>query len=756
MLKSNPSIISIIVPHTIFVKIISLWQNLVKNNELKGIYLTERDLIAQKKAKNRANNFKEFHLFVAQKIQILLLLEKQIDQLFYQISITLDNQEILDFIELSENDLAISAFQKEKIRAILHSQDSNLDLRESFLLALLNILTEYLTFEEEYTTNNYQFQSIEAIVKNKIAQERILHQITQQIQQDLDPLIIIKTTLEQVRSLLNIDRLLVYQINVPTTPEKKDQKRLTDMVTCEAKASAEIASLLNYQEENCFQNREGCLNKYLEGFCLVIEDIQQHNLDICLKKLMETLGVRAKIAIPIIVKNQLWGLLIAHQCFQIRKWKSSEIKFLHNIAEYLALGIYQYKSYQKLNAQKKSLEEQIDNKAKQLKDALIVAQVAHQSKTEFLGSISHELRTPLTCVIGLSGTMLHWLKEPNHQSLSMEKRVRYLQMIQESGRKLLRLINNVIDFADLEAGKSLLNIHPFSLENIAKIIESSGKKIALHHGVNIILDYRVTPELDLFNADQERVYQILLNLVDNAIKFTPEGGDVIIQFERNEHQAIFQIKDTGIGINQEQIPLLFTQFKQLEHYRNRSYPGTGLGLALTKHLVELHGGTIEVNSLINQGSVFTVFLPNSQEKVRSQALVNNQNHQNKEVNKTIVIICDDEEIGTFLCELLTAAEYQIIWLLDEQEAITRIRLIKPIMVILEQEDQVSLKITQRIKSQVRDYIHLMVIKDQIQSHEWEKLSSAGVNDYLLKPLQPRSLLNKIGDIVNNSQLARDN
>ena len=759
MLKSNPSIISIIVPHTIFIKITSLWQNLVDDNELNGIYLSEHHLIAKKEGENKANNFKGFQLFVAKKIQILLLLEKQIDQLFYQISITFDPQEIIDFIELSQHNLAISGAKRKKIIFTLKQQENNLDIKQNFLFALLKILTEYLTLEEEYTTKNHQAQSIEAIVKNKIAQDKILHQITQQIQQDLDPLIIIKTTIEQVQSLLKVDRVLVYQINVPI-PQKRtneiNKEELIDIVTYEAKASHRIPSVLNYQEENCFQNREDCLNKYLEGFCLVIEDINQYDLDICLQKLMHKFGVKAKIAIPIVVQNKLWGLLIAHQCLNTRKWKNSEINFLKNIAEYLALAIYQNKSYQKLQAQKKLLQEQIENKAKQLKDALIAAQVAHQSKTEFLGSISHELRTPLTCVIGLSATMLHWLKEPTQNELSIEKRVRYLQMIQESGRKLLQLINNVLDFADLEAGKSLLNIHPFSLENMAKIIESSGKKLAIHHGVNVILDYQVSPELDLFNGDEERVYQILLNLVDNAIKFTPEGGNVIIQFRRNQSQAIFQIKDTGIGINHEQIPLLFTQFKQLENYRNRRYSGTGLGLALTKHLVELHGGIIEVDSLINKGSVFTVFLPNSQEKVRYQALVNTQKSQEIKMNKTIVIICNDEEIGTFLCELLTAADYQIIWLLDEQEAITKIRLIKPIIVILEQEDQVSIKITQRIKSQVRDYIYLIVIKDIVKGNEWDKLSSAGVNEYLLKPLQPRVLLNKIDDIVNNLQLTRNN
>ena len=753
MLTSHPSIISIILPRIIFTKITHLWAELVNANNIDGIYVSEHDLIVHKKGqKRRSNQFPEFKLFVSEEVQILLLVEKQIDQLFYQITITFDRQEISDFLELSNNDLTISSKNKDKIKGILEKQQEQQDIKQNFLLALLQILTEYLTVPEEYTSNNYQAQPIEVIVKNKIAQEKILHQVTQQIQQDLDPFIVVKMTIEQVQSLLKVDRLLIYQIGLPSKNEIIQNEKLVDVVTYEARSSSRISSVLNYSEDNCFQSSENCLNKYIEEFCLVVEDINQYNLDDCLKNTMVKFGVQAKIAVPIIVKNKLWGLLIAHQCFQTRKWKSSEVNFLKNIAEYLALAIYQDTSYQKLKQQKKLLQEQIENKAKQLKDALIVAQVAHQSKTEFLGSISHELRTPLTCVIGLSGTLLHWIKEPTTHDLPLEKRIRYLQMIQDSGRKLLQLINNVLDFADLEAGKSLLNINGFSLDNLAKLIESSGKEIALNHGVKIILDYQVAPELDIFDADEERVYQILLNLVDNAIKFTPEGGKVTIKIRRNHKQAIFQIRDTGIGIKKEQIPLLFTQFKQLENYRNRSYPGTGLGLALTKHLVELHGGTIEVESFIGKGSVFTISLPDSAEKALPKpTFAIDENHQELEIkmNKTIVIICNDEELGTFLCELLTAADYQIIWLLDEQQAITRIRLIQPIMVILEQQQDILLHIAPLIKAKVHNSIHLMVIKNEMTENQWHDLSCAGVDDYLLKPLQPRILLHKINEVINS-------
>jgi two-component system sensor histidine kinase/response regulator len=759
MLSSSLSLISIVVSQIVFQKIIYLWQELINQSELDGTYFSQNNF-KKKNRQNSAHSFPDFQLFIAPKIQVLLLVEKEIEQTFYQITITFDQQEILDFLELSQKDLVISATQKRKIESILKNTELHPQIQPYFLFSLLKILTEDLTIEG-YVNHDHSLQPIETIIKNKIAQEKILHQVTQQIQQDLDPLMIVNMTIEQILSLLQVDRVLIYQMNISVkspTKKKIETGELIDVVTYEAKNGDKIPSLLNYSEESCFHTRPDCFQKYLQEFCLVVEDVEQYHFDHCLQQLMHTFGVKAKVVIPIIVQSQLWGLLIVHQCFRHRQWKSSEIKFLQNIAEYLALAIYQYKSYQQLKEQKQLLQEQIENKAKQLQDALIVAQIANKSKTEFLGSISHELRTPLTCVIGLSGTMLHWLKEPSEYHLPLEKRIRYLEMIQDSGRKLLQLISNILDFADLEAGKSLLNIQPFSLENLAKTIESAGKDIALHHGVNVILDYQVAPNLDLFNADQERVFQILLNIVDNGIKFTPEGGDVIIQFRRNQKQVIFQVKDTGIGIAKEQIPLLFTQFQQLENYLNRSYPGTGLGLALTKHLVELHNGIIEVESTIGEGSIFTIILPDYEEKIKTKTLTQSaETDKNKEINmnRTIVIICNDEEIGTFLCELLTAANYQIIWLLDEQEAITRIRLIKPIIVILEQEKEVIFKISQTIKSKVNQSIHIIVIQDELEDEQWQEISNAGVDDYLLKPLQPRILLHKISEVVNNIAIQID-
>lgn len=747
---NSQSLISIIISHSTFTKISHLWRELVKEDCHRIIYLNENNLKNPQNSPQKKQKFHSFQLFVSEELHCLLIVEKQINELYYQITITLETQEIIDFLEISQSDLSIDPQQLISLKTILNSPQNNHQIKNKFLFSLLKILTEPLELQENYLNDYSPHQPIEVILRNKIAQERIIRQVTQQIQQDLDPLMIVKMTIEQVQSLLQIDRLLIYQINVPIREESGKNIQFIDTVTYEAKASNIIPSVLNFHEETCFRNNQEFQQKYLSGNTLVIDNIQESHLDDCLKNMMEKLAVKAKVVTPIIVKNKLWGLLIAHQCFTPRKWKHTEIKFLKNIAEYLALGIYQYNSYQKLKEQKNLLEKQIEKKAKQLQDALVVAEIAHQSKTEFLGSLSHELRTPLTCIIGLSGTLLHWSKEKTKESLSLspEKQVRYLQIIQDSGRKLLQLINDMLDFADLEAGKSLLYIEEISLENISKFVYMSGLEIAGNKNVRVKLDYQVKPELDLFYADEERLYQILLNLVDNAIKFTPSGGQVTIRVMRNKNQVIFQIEDTGIGIDEKQIPLLFKEFQQLENYLSRSYSGTGLGLALTKHLVELHGGVIEVKSMINKGSTFTVVLPNYEGKNNLKNQCNQSIINQSKMNKTITVVCYDEEVGTFLCELLTAADYHVIWLVDVQEAISKIKLINPIIVILQQDEDVSLTVAENIKYQANYPLYLMVIKEKIEGDEWESLAASVVDEYLVKPLQPRILLKKINQIVN--------
>jgi signal transduction histidine kinase len=166
-----------------------------------------------------------------------------------------------------------------------------------------------------------------------------------------------------------------------------------------------------------------------------------------------------------------------------------------------------------------------------------------------------------------------------------------------------------LDLSQIEAGKTVLNITEFSLTEIAHNALHSLSNKAANQQINLQLDLQITPQGDRFTADAERIEQILWNLLTNAIKFTPESGNVTLRVWVENNTAIFQVEDTGIGIPKDKLPLLFEKFQQLDTPLRRRYEGTGLGLALTKQLVELHRGRIEVESTVATGSIFTVWIP---------------------------------------------------------------------------------------------------------------------------------------------------
>jgi signal transduction histidine kinase len=228
---------------------------------------------------------------------------------------------------------------------------------------------------------------------------------------------------------------------------------------------------------------------------------------------------------------------------------------------------------------------------------------ASKAKNEFLATVSHELRTPLTSIIGFSIL----LKEKKTGDLN-EKQELFVGNILKSSEHLLNLISNILDMTTVEAGKIKLAIEKVSVP--ATLDETLGlvEQIAAKH--NVVLKREIDTQLDFIEADRQRFKQILLNLLDNAIKFSKkEGGTVTLIAKKDGDTAQFSVLDTGIGIKEKDIGKLFNMFRQVDTGVSRKYPGTGLGLAISKQLVELHGGMIKVESLYGEGSTFTFFLP---------------------------------------------------------------------------------------------------------------------------------------------------
>ncbi len=236
--------------------------------------------------------------------------------------------------------------------------------------------------------------------------------------------------------------------------------------------------------------------------------------------------------------------------------------------------------------------------------ARAAAEVANKSKSEFLSTMSHELRTPLNAVIGLSESLLE-----AGAPFDPARTARYLGIIQASGKQLLAQINDILDLARIEAGRLQVNAEPFDARALcAGVLETAQREV---RAKQLQVQLQTPPTPLLLNADERLLRQVVLNLVSNAVKFTPAKGRLTVTLEASAAGVRLSVADTGIGIAADQLGRLFKPFSQVDSSLGRQFGGTGLGLALVDRLTRLHGGTVAVASTPGAGSTFTVQLPPS-------------------------------------------------------------------------------------------------------------------------------------------------
>lgn len=223
-------------------------------------------------------------------------------------------------------------------------------------------------------------------------------------------------------------------------------------------------------------------------------------------------------------------------------------------------------------------------------------------KDEFLSIISHELRTPLNSITGF-GSIL----EAGIAGDLNETQLRYVKHLLEGADLLLALVNDLLDMSSLQAGRFSLNRGPVRLENVARTVKDRLSILAERRKIELTLEIAGTlPEIC---ADAQRLEQVLVNLVGNALKFTAEGGRVVVSAGCEGNELFCAVRDTGIGIARADLPRLFNRFEQIGRHSNRQAGGSGLGLSISKALIEAHGGTIGVVSQPGEGSVFWFRVP---------------------------------------------------------------------------------------------------------------------------------------------------
>ncbi|MEH2173836.1 response regulator [Nostoc sp.] len=287
---------------------------------------------------------------------------------------------------------------------------------------------------------------------------------------------------------------------------------------------------------------------------------------------------RSLMFVPLLADGKCIGSITLHEGKKVRQWLPSDIDLAKAVAAQAAIAVQQSHLYQKTRQQAERLLE------------------LDKQKTEFFQNISHEFRTPITLIQG-----------PLESAVAAGEGLSYSQsaIALRNSRRLLRLVNQLLDLQRLNAGRMQPSFHPCNLvEFVSQIVESFRpycEKKRLHLVTQL-------DECSTVYLDMEKFDKVVYNLLSNAMKFTPEGGTISVRLKSERDRCILQVQDTGIGIVKEQIPHLFERFRQAEGSANRSYEGSGLGLALVKELVELHGGQVTVESVYGEGTTFSLWL----------------------------------------------------------------------------------------------------------------------------------------------------
>jgi signal transduction histidine kinase/DNA-binding response OmpR family regulator len=370
----------------------------------------------------------------------------------------------------------------------------------------------------------------------------------------------------------------------------------------------------------------------------------------------------------------------------------------------------------------------------QLEESNEALREANKHKSVFLANMSHELRTPLNAIIGFS----ELLTDARDGQFDDATRKRFLAQIQTSGKHLLGLINDILDLSKVEAGQMELRLNMMSVaesvDQVLKTVEplAAKKSITLHSsvaGAGEVL------------ADAGKVKQMLLNLVSNALKFTPDGGTVTVGALRTQDKIEISVADTGIGIADADQRLIFQEFHQVDQGPGRKHEGTGLGLALTRRFAMLHGGDVRLTSRVNKGSVFTLSLPiRSVPAVEAMPAGLKNGHGS---GPLVLVVEDDPAAAELLTRQLVAAGYRTAVARTGQEALDRARELQPeaitLDIILPVMD--GWEVMTRLKSDERTSAIPIVVVSVVDNPELGL--ALGAIDYLVKPVDPTELVERL-------------
>ncbi|MEB3231846.1 MAG: response regulator [Leptolyngbyaceae bacterium] len=402
--------------------------------------------------------------------------------------------------------------------------------------------------------------------------------------------------------------------------------------------------------------------------------------------------------------------------------------------------------------------QRLNQELKQTNQALAEAT---RLKDEFLANMSHELRTPLNVILGTMEALQEEILGPIN-----ERQLKAVLMTETSASHLLRLINDILDIAKIGSGEITLEYGSVNVKQLCSSSLTFVKQQACKKSIQLVSE--IPPNLSDLSVDEVRMRQVLINLLTNAVKFTPEGGKVTLAVsglsatEKTPASLRFAVTDTGIGIAPENIPKLFKPFVQIDSALNRQQTGTGLGLALVKQIVELHGGQVGLTSELGAGSCFTVDLPyettmsSAPQSLLGTTTASTQPRQSRAMSAPLVLLAEDESanVETF-STYLEAKRYRLLLARNGQEAITLACSEHPdiILMDIQMPGMDGLEAIQQIRQQeTLRQVPIIAVTALTMDGDRERCLEAGANEYMAKPVKLKQLDTLIQTLVNSANI----
>lgn len=372
------------------------------------------------------------------------------------------------------------------------------------------------------------------------------------------------------------------------------------------------------------------------------------------QQLISMIGVKSFITVPLKTHHAILGSLSVDRTHQ-QALTQDDLDMLTTLASQVAIALDNAQAYREIESLNAGLEARVRERTAELEAANAQLKQMDRLKSKFLAHVSHELRTPLTSIVGFADNMLEGLVG----SLNV-KQEQYLTRIKANGTRLARMITDLLDLSRVEAGKLVLSFDQISLQTVVTDVIEQLLPLAITKHLQIELQ---SPDPTLLVwADPDRLSQILTNLLDNAIKYTPDGGHIWVDLSVADHEmARVVVRDNGQGIPPDALPKLFDPFFRVHHQERSQTKGLGLGLAIVKDLVELHGGSIAVHSALDRGTEFTFTIP-------LQARTSTPVGQTPSVRR-LLVVDDDPDICDLLRDRLESDGFQVETAADGESAL---------------------------------------------------------------------------------------